>query len=206
MRITVVGAGPVGRTLAGAWADAGHEVTVVVRDPEQERHDELSGLMPVVTAAEGITQTDATLLAVPGTALSEVLHTNARTLDGQLLIDATNRMGRVTFHQLPLFENLTPRARVYRAFCCYGWDVFANPVIGGVRAELPFCGPGGSPGAAGDLGTVEQLISDVGLSPLWLGGLDAANTLDGVLRLWYSLAVDRNLGRRLAFRALVPPG
>jgi len=75
-------------------------------------------------------------------------------------------------------------------------------VIDGVPADLPFCGPGGSAASAGDLGTVEKLISDVGLSPLWIGGLDAADTLDGVLRLWYALAVDRNLGRRLAFRAL----
>lgn len=203
MRITVVGAGPVGSTLASAWARAGHEVTVVVRDPEQERHDELAGLVPVVSAAQGIRPADATLLAVPGTALSDVLHHSGPVLDGQLLIDTTNRMGRVTFHQLPLFETLTPRARVYRAFCCYGWEVFADPVIDGVRADLPFCGPGG-PAASTDLLTVRKLISDVGLTPLWLGELDTAEILDGVLRLWYSLAVDRNLGRRLALRALVP--
>jgi predicted dinucleotide-binding enzyme len=142
------------------------------------------------------------MLAVPGSVLGEVLHRSAAVLDGQLLLDSTNRMGRSTFHQLPLVEHVVPRARLYRAFCCYGWDVFANPVLDGVRADLPFCGPGGVAASAGDLGTVEKLITDVGLNPLWIGGLEAADTLDGVLRLWYSLAVDRNLGRRLAFRAL----
>lgn len=199
MRITVVGAGPVGSTLAGAWLEAGHELTVVVRDPTHERHEELSERVPVVSPAEGLPNAEMTLIAIPGTALPDLIHRHASILNGQLIIDATNRMGRVAFHQLPLYQSFTPRARVYRAFCCYGWDVFANPVINGVPVDLPFCGAAESPG---DLGSVEKLISDVGLNPLWLGGLEAAETLDGVLRLWYALAVDRGMGRRTAFRTL----
>lgn len=199
MRITVIGAGPVGSTLARSWLDAGHDVTVVVREPEHERYAALRSRTSVVTPDAGLgvgPTADAILLAVPGTALPDLIHKHGAELDGGLVLDATNRMGRVTFHQLPLFESFLPAVRLFRAFCSYGWEVFADPVIDGTAVDLPFCGPAGD---AADLGTVETLISDVGMTPLRIGGLDAADTLDGVLRLWYSLAVERGMGRRLAF-------
>ncbi len=50
--------------------------------------------------------------------------------------------------------------------------------------------------------TAEQLIADVGLNPVRLGGLDRADLLDSLLRIWFALAVEQNKGRRLAFKLL----
>jgi hypothetical protein len=47
---------------------------------------------------------------------------------------------------------------------------------------------------------VEQLISDVGLRPAYLGP-DKADVVDNVLPLWFTLAQLRG-NRRLAFRIL----
>jgi predicted dinucleotide-binding enzyme len=45
MRIAVIGSGVVGRTLAGAFAEQGHEVAVGTRDPEEtSRREEWAGV------------------------------------------------------------------------------------------------------------------------------------------------------------------
>jgi len=41
---------------------------------------------------------------------------------------------------------------------------------------------------------------DAGLRPVWVGGADQADTIDGVLRLWYTLS--RARGRRIAFKLI----
>jgi len=40
----------------------------------------------------------------------------------------------------------------------------------------------------------------VGLNPVWVGGVEHAETVDGVLRLWYTLS--RTHGRRIAFKLI----
>jgi predicted dinucleotide-binding enzyme len=53
--------------------------------------------------------------------------------------------------------------------------------------------------------TAETLIRDVGLDPVWVGGIDAFDVVDSVTRLWFTLAFQRKLGRRLAFKVLREP-
>jgi 8-hydroxy-5-deazaflavin:NADPH oxidoreductase len=60
-----------------------------------------------------------------------------------------------------------------------------------------YCGPEG-PGKA----LVEELISDIGLRPVYVGGTDQVGVVDGVLRLWAALARGQNMGRSLAFKVL----
>jgi predicted dinucleotide-binding enzyme len=67
--------------------------------------------------------------------------------------------------------------------------------VGGERPDLFYAGPEGD--SQKDL---EQLITDLGLGPVWVGGADAADVVDGVLRLWFTLA--RHRGRRIAFRLI----
>jgi predicted dinucleotide-binding enzyme len=66
-----------------------------------------------------------------------------------------------------------------------------------MAADLFFCGPDGV-----DLPQVEQLIAAVGLRPVRIGDLDAVDTLDGIARLWFALALSQDRGRHLAFRVL----
>ena len=49
----------------------------------------------------------------------------------------------------------------------------------------------------------EELIWAVGLGPQFVGGPDAANTVDGVLRLWFSLVQQHGGDRKLAFRVVL---
>src|SRR5919199_999991 len=71
---------------------------------------------------------------------------------------------------------------------------FADPSIGGEVADLFWCGP--------DDAGVEQLIADVGLRPVRVGGIDAIDVVDGACRLWLTLVFRQGHPRRLAFRML----
>ncbi len=59
MKIAFIGRGNIGRTLAGKWAAAGHEVTFGVREPGDEG---TASIPDAVAAAEVV------LLAMPGAA------------------------------------------------------------------------------------------------------------------------------------------
>lgn len=192
MRLAVVGAGDVGRTVGRAWARAGHEVRFGVR--RRAAHGDLDGAEPIGPAIEAAA---AVLLAVPAAALPDLLAAHAGGLAGAVVLDATNAVGQPVLHQLPLLTRYVPPGRVYRAFCTAGWEVLAEPVLDGVRADLAFCGPDGP-----DRTLVAGLIGDVGLRPVYLGGLDAADVVDGVTRLWFTLAFGRGYGRHHGIRVL----
>jgi predicted dinucleotide-binding enzyme len=48
----------------------------------------------------------------------------------------------------------------------------------------------------------EQLIGEIGLRPVYTGGLEAATTVDAITRLWFALAMGQGYGRRIAFKLL----
>jgi len=91
----------------------------------------------------------------------------------------------------------TPQARIYRAFNIYGFENFANPEYQGVQADLFYCGSDGD-----SRPVVEQLISAVGLRPVYLGGVEQVRVVDSITGLWFSLAIGQKKGRHLAFKVL----
>jgi predicted dinucleotide-binding enzyme len=183
MKIAVLGAGHVGRTLGTALSAAGHDVRFGVPNPS--RHPDLPGAADVAPAIDSATGPDGVIVfAVPGRAVPELLEQHGSRLDGALLIDATNQVGQAALHQLPVLTTALPGARIARAFCTAGVEVMTQPVIGGQRADSVWCGPDGA-----DAVTIETLIADVGFRPVRAGGLDAADVVDGVTRLWFALAV-----------------
>jgi len=186
MKIDVIGAGNIGGTIGASWEKAGHDVTYQLRDPEKK-----TGAVPL---GQDLHQADAVLLALPGRAVVDFVRSQAKALDGKILIDATNNFGAPSFNSWHELLKLVPDAELYRAFNSLGADVFQNPQLGGEKADLFYCGP------ENDAPVVERLIEDVGLRPIRVGGMDEVDTVDGVLRLWYTLAQSR--GRRIAFRLI----
>lgn len=187
MKIAVIGAGKIGGTIGGKWEAAGHEVIYGLREPGKKK-----GARSI---AQALKPADVVLLAIPGAAVAHFAEEHGKDLDGKVVIDATNAFGGPAAHSWPQISSAAPEAQLYRAFNTYGWDVFANPSIGGEQPDLFYAGPEG----AGEK-KVEQLISDLGLRPVRVGGTDAVDVVDGVLRLWFTLAQSR--GRRIAFRLL----
>ena len=95
MRTNVIGAGAWGTAFARVLAERGHDVTLVMRDPEQARAiaetrrnprylpDVHLGEVGAATLSEGLPATDLTVIAVPSRAFAEVVR--ALPPDGPVL-------------------------------------------------------------------------------------------------------------------------
>jgi predicted dinucleotide-binding enzyme len=201
MNITVLGCGNIGSSIGGQWVRAGHNVTFGVRntfDPEvQARVRSLGPAASVASTGEAVARGEVVLFAIPGGAMDETIAAQAQALDGKIIIDAANKIGQKPGHSLPTFAERTPAARVYRAFNTLGWENFADPHYGDQQADLFFCGPAGEARSV-----VQGLIADVGLRPVYVGGADQADVVDGLLRLWMALVRGQGLGRGVAFKML----
>jgi len=184
-RIAVIGGGNIGGTIGAAWERAGHEVAYASRSPEPPR---------TVAIPDAIAGAEVVLLAVPGAAVPTLLAEHGATLDGRVVIDATNDMGAERLSHPEAYAEHAPGARFARAFNSLGYELFADPSIGGDVADLFWCGPE-------DAG-LEGLIADVGLRPVRVGDIDAIDVVDGAGRLWLTLVFRQGHARRLAFRML----
>ena len=183
--IGVIGSGNIGATVGEAWRRAGHEVVYASRSPDPPR---------TVPIADAIAGADVVLLAVPGAAVPALLAEHGAALDGHVVVDATNDIGGERLHHAEAYGESAPGARFARAFNTVGFEVLADPTVGGEPADLFWCGPE-------DAG-VEKLVADVGLRPVRVGDIDAIDVVDGVCRLWLTLIFSQGHPRRLAFRLL----
>jgi predicted dinucleotide-binding enzyme len=201
-RIAVVGAGAVGRALAGSLAAAGLGVTLALRDPARTPDGWTGGTSDVAAALDGA---EVVVVAVPGAAVPAFAAEHGGRLAGRVVLDAGNDMsggGAAPLHHRDAWDAHAPAAHVFRAFNTLGWDTMVRPVVAGERADLLYCGPDGPPDA-----TARAVIAATGLRPIRVGGAGADDLLDGATRLWFALATRDGRRRRLAFRVIEePPG
>jgi 8-hydroxy-5-deazaflavin:NADPH oxidoreductase len=190
LTIAVVGTGNIGGTLGRAFAAAGHTVVLGSRHPAD-------GADPrEVPVAEALRGADVVVLALPGSAVPAFAQEHAAALAGPLVVDAANTIGGggpADNHDV--LTGAVPGLRYARAFNTLGWENFADPRYGGTPGDLFFSS------AEADRAEVETLIEAVGLRPVFVGE-GQHEVVDGVLRLWFALAVGQGHGRHLAFRML----
>jgi len=182
MDVAVIGTGKVGRTLGEALAAAGHDIRYGSRRPEESVREALGGA-------------EAVIVGIPGEAVAGFARDHADELAGKVVIDAANKFGDGPAHSAAEFAVLAPAARYARAFNALGWENFADPVFDGVVADLFYSAE------EADRETVERLIRDTGLNPVYLGS-GQHDLLDQLMKLWFTLAHGRGCGRHLAFKVL----
>lgn len=201
MKISILGAKVIGATLGRKWVKAGHSVMFGVRNidnPEvRQLVQDLGERASVGTISETIEAGDIVLFAIPGAAMAETVRHHQHALANKAVIDATNNMTSSVMNSLATFQQYTPQAPVFRAFNSLGWENFENPEFDGLQADLFYCGPQGQLQSM-----VARLIADVGLRPIYLGGLDKIQLVDMIGSLWFALAYGQNMGRHLAFKVL----
>jgi predicted dinucleotide-binding enzyme len=189
MRIAVIGTGNIGGTLGQRWQAAGHDVVYGSRQGAGKG----PGGAPMVPVGDALAGADAVLLAVPGRAVAEVTRPHGAALAGKIVIDATNNIGQPVVNAHAAVAAAAPGARYARAFSTLGWENFANPLPGAILAFA----------ADPDARTVvEELITTVGLEPVYLGGPDSSGIVDSLLPLWFTLVKQHGGNRRLALRVV----
>ncbi|MBE7529379.1 MAG: NAD(P)-binding domain-containing protein [Chloroflexi bacterium] len=192
MKISIIGAGNIGKTLGGKWAQAGHQVIYGVRNPADPKYAGLNAA-PI---AESLAEAEVVLLSLPGAGVPEFAAQFGAHLNDKIIIDATNNPRSPQMNYLEALQAAAPQAVLVRAFSTLGWENFANPQLGGQQIDLFYAGDQAARPVA------EQLIREVDLRPVYLGGLDAVPALDGLTRAWFALAFGQGKGRRVAFKLL----
>jgi 8-hydroxy-5-deazaflavin:NADPH oxidoreductase len=197
--LAILGYGKIGGTLGRKWRAAGHSVVFGVRDPNKPDLRKLCNEIGAyaTTVEEAAQNGDVVTLAVPGAAVTESLTMIGSTLEDKIVIDVANNVRGEVMNSVSAVRAVAPSASYFRAFNTVGWEILDQPQVGGIQADMFFCGPNGDPRA-----TVERLASDVGLRPVWVGGPEEVDVVDGMLRIWFTLVMKRGRGRRLAFKML----
>lgn len=92
MRIGIVGAGMIGSTLAKLWIDAGHEVRIASRHPEELKGfvEQLGPHASAGTARDAAAFGDVVMLTVPLKAVPDLVRDLAAPLDGKIVLDTGN--------------------------------------------------------------------------------------------------------------------
>jgi 8-hydroxy-5-deazaflavin:NADPH oxidoreductase len=171
MRIGVLGGGKVGGRLARLWEDGGHDVRVSTRETIAD------------TAAFG----EVVVLAVPATASEEAL-ARAGSLEGKVLVDATNPFGEGAATNADIVR-LAPGALVVKAFNTLFAALYDRLAAASPPASLVYCGDD-----AGAKETTAQLIRDIGLEPVDAGGLEVAPLIESFAMLVIGIAYRQGRG------------
>ncbi len=192
MKIAVIGAGNIGKTLGQKWSHSGHQVTYGVRSPADPKN---AGLL-VSPVAEALAGAQVVLLSLPGSAVNEFSANFAKDLSGKIVIDATNNPRSPVLNNISALQAAAPDALLIRAFSTLGWENFEKPQLDGHQIDLFFAGNPSARTAA------EQLINEIGLRPVYLGNLEAVPAVDGLTLAWFALAFGQGIGRRFAFKLI----
>jgi predicted dinucleotide-binding enzyme len=189
MQIAIIGAGNVGRALAGSLTRAGHDVTVSAAHTDHAREAATqTGARAAASNVEAVNGARIVVLAVPSTSFDQLAAEIGDELAGKVVIDVSNRPtpsadGVATSLAEELQDKL-PGASVVKAFNTALASRQANPRIAGIA-------PDGF--VAGDDAVAKQTVLDVvesiGFRPVDAGSLAAARTLEGMA--W--LNISRNM-------------
>jgi predicted dinucleotide-binding enzyme len=189
MQIAIIGAGNVGRALAGSFTRAGHHVTVSATNPEHAREAATeAGARAAGTNDDAVSNAELVVLAVPPTAFDQLAAELGDALAGKVVVDVSNRPtpspdGSATSIAEELQSKL-PKASVVKAFNTSFASRQAEPKVNGISADGFVAGDDASAKQ-----TVLDVVESIGFRPVDAGSLAAARTLEGMAWLIITRAI-----------------
>jgi NADPH-dependent F420 reductase len=191
MQISIIGAGNMAGGIATRAAAGGHSVRIVARDAGKAAAlaNEVRGRVANadVAPAETVGDAEVVVLAVPYTAVKDVIAGHGEALSGKAVVDITNPVDFTTFDGLVVpadssaaeeIASAAPGAHVVKAFN----TTFASTLVGGKVDGKPLdVFIAGDDEAAKQ--AVSQFVGDGGLRPVDVGALKHARTLEGLALL-----------------------
>ena len=203
MKVAIIGAGNVGRTLGGAWGRRGHDVSYGVRDPEDPKYAALNGH---ATTNDGAVQAaDVVVLCTPWQATERAV-AECGDLTGKVVIDCTNPLSAdfsslVVGHTSSGAEELAERIGRGRLVCAFN-TVPSEVLLDVFAARRKAARPGlvyyGDDARAKKVAA--ELIRDLGFDPVDAGPLRIARYAEPFALLVAQLAYEGEGGPELAYR------
>jgi predicted dinucleotide-binding enzyme len=185
LKIGIIGTGKIGGALARHWVNAGHEVLMSSRHPEELEAlaKELGPRAHVGTPREAAAFGSVVLVSVPYGAMPQVGADFAAELAGKVIIDTSNPVERRDGPQALEWQRkgagvstaeLLKNERVVRAFNCIPAASLANEANRQpARIAIPI---GGDDAAA--IAIAERLVRDAGFDPVMVGSLAKTREFD----------------------------
>lgn len=206
MRIGIIGAGMIGSTLAKLWVDAGHEVQVASRHPEelQSLVKKLGERASAGTPAEAAQRGEVVMLTVPLKAVPDLARDLAPSLTGKVVLDTGNAYekrdgeaaGEATSHtrgSAGWAAEKFPKSRWVKAFnTVYYKTLESEAHRDGDRLGIPLAGHDREA-----LEIAARLVRDAGFDPVIVGPLARGKEFEPGTRPYNSGMTGREL--RAAF-------
>lgn len=203
MKISIIGSGDVGKSLAQGWIRGGHDVTFGVRNLESFKGKEWLALHPKVqamTVPEAVKWSEVVVVAAAPEAVSDLTQSWG-DVKNKVIIDAMNSIMRkktpfeTTTHALTELSNCE---NVVKCFNTTGYENLLNPVMHGQMLDMFMAGD-----STYAKKIAKQLALDLGFGTcIDFGGSDKYVLLEQLAMVWINLAYTSGLGRDIGFKLM----
>jgi hypothetical protein len=203
-KIGIIGAGKIGGTLAKLWVQAGHEVLISSRHPDELKPlaQSLGAKAHVGTPRDAALFGDVVLISIPYGALPQVGKDLAKELAGKIVIDTGNpypeRDGDMALEARRKGTGVAsaeflPGVKLVRAFNAINYRSLQSEAHrAGDLAAIPIAGDDSRAVAV-----TSQLVKEAGFDPVMVGPLSSAKLFDVGTPVYVQLLTAKELRARL---------
>jgi NADPH-dependent F420 reductase len=208
MKIGIIGSGNVGKALARSGVRAGHEVTLSASHPEHAAAAaKETGANAATSTTDAVKDADLVVIAVPYDKLGEVFRGLGTSVDGKVVIDATNHInvqnpGEVLsgLSNAEEIQKRHPEVRVVKAFNYSFASRMADPTVDGIRLDGFVAGDDQE---AKDKAL--EFVESIGYRPIDAGPLVMARVLEGMGLLIVALQIRNEWPWQNGWKLVGPP-
>ncbi|HEY8863602.1 MAG TPA: NADPH-dependent F420 reductase [Candidatus Dormibacteraeota bacterium] len=192
MNIAIIGAGNVGKALAKSAVKAGHSVTLSAKTADHAAEAaKATGAKAAPSNVEAVKNAEIVIVAVPYDKLGEVFRDLGSSVDGKVVIDATNHVDMENIAKVlgspsnaEEIQTRHPKVRVVKAFNYAFASRMADPSVDSVKLD-GFVAGDDQPAKE----QVLELVESIGFRPIDAGPLVMARVLEGMAFLNVSLQI-----------------
>ena len=209
MNIAIIGAGNVGRALATSAIRTGHSVTVSSASGDTARKlAEETGAKAATSNRAGAEGAELVVLAVPYTAMVDLLDDVGPALAGKIVVDATNPL-KADYSGLAVegtsgaeeIQARLPQSRVIKAFNTQFASRQTDPRIAGLSVDGFVAGDDEEAKAV-----VLDLVKGMGFNPIDAGQLAMSRALEAMAFLNISLQIKNDWSWQAGWKLVGPEG
>lgn len=209
MKIGIIGAGHVGKALAGSAVRAGHATVISAKHPEHAQATaETTGARAAESNREAVENSDIVILAVPYAAVESIIKEVGNALNGKVVIDVTNRFNRDDpglaldgSSNAEAIQAQALSAKVVKAFNTVLATHQAAPTVEGAQLDGYVAG-----NDADAKNAVLEFVGTLGFRPIDAGSLTMSRALEAMALLNIALNARNSWSWQTGWKLLGPTG